>query len=337
MTAPRTTDLPPATDVPTVEVPVADPPDTGRSRGLGLSFQTRIIVTLLAAAIIPLAAFGILLIVSGSIEPQLGARLLLFMLAVVVIVVIIGGAAIALDLIAPLREMSAVVTRVSAGDMSQPIPVRGTDALAQLARFRRRDHLGDEPPAVRAPVGVEEHQERGAAGSLLAHGVLVPARALVPFGGHRGRSRRGLDVGRIELGARSRLGGRLRAPGRVGTEGERGREDVLGRSGNRSGRPIRGRLGRGDEGLDGGWRWPARRDRRGDAGQDERKRRPEQDEGSRRRPGRARCASGRVRGRRRRDVPRACPGVDDAAVRAFVSFDPRTVARRAVHPRTIAE
>ena len=138
MTAPRTTDLPPATDLPTVEVPAADPPDAGRGRGLGLSFQTRIIVTLLAAAIIPLAAFGILLIVSGSIEPQLGARLLLFMLAVVVIVVIIGGAAIALDLIAPLREMSAVVTRVSAGDLSQTIPVRGTDALAQLAESHNR-------------------------------------------------------------------------------------------------------------------------------------------------------------------------------------------------------
>jgi K+-sensing histidine kinase KdpD len=95
-------------------------------------------VTLLAAAVLPLVVFGFVLIVTGAVAPEIGARLLLFMFAIVVVVVLIAGSAIALDLVAPVREMSDSVARVSSGDTSEPLPVRGDDALAQLAESHNR-------------------------------------------------------------------------------------------------------------------------------------------------------------------------------------------------------
>jgi K+-sensing histidine kinase KdpD len=95
-------------------------------------------VTLLAAAVLPLVVFGFVLIVTGAVAPEIGARLLLFMFAIVVVVVLIAGSAIALDLVAPVREMSDSVARVSSGDTTEPLPVRGDDALAQLAESHNR-------------------------------------------------------------------------------------------------------------------------------------------------------------------------------------------------------
>ena len=123
--------------------PGARPPDTrppepeGRRR-VALSFQSRLTLTLLAAAIIPLGVFGLLLIASGAVDPQIGVRLLLFMFAVAIAVGVLGGSVVGLDLVAPLREISAAVSRTAAGDMSQPIPVVGTDVLAQLAESHNR-------------------------------------------------------------------------------------------------------------------------------------------------------------------------------------------------------
>src|SRR6478752_1179711 len=112
--------------------------DAASDSRLSLSFQSRLTLALLAAALIPLATFGVLLIVSGAVDAQIGTRLLLFMLAVAVAVGILGGAVVGLDLAAPVREISAAVTRVSAGDMSQPIPIKGNDVLAQLAESHNR-------------------------------------------------------------------------------------------------------------------------------------------------------------------------------------------------------
>jgi signal transduction histidine kinase len=117
---------------------VTRPPEPTPGRRVSLSFQTRLTLTLLAAAIVPLGVFGLVLIASGSIDAQVGSRLLLFMFAIAVAVGILGGAAVGLDLVRPLREISAAVSRVSAGDLSQPIPVEGNDVLAQLAESHNR-------------------------------------------------------------------------------------------------------------------------------------------------------------------------------------------------------
>ena len=115
-----------------------EPREPPPERRVTLSFQTRLTLTLLAAAIIPLGIFGILLIATGVVDAQVGSRLLLFMFAVAVAVGILGGAAVGLDLVRPLREISTAVSRVSAGDLSLPIPVEGNDVLAQLAESHNR-------------------------------------------------------------------------------------------------------------------------------------------------------------------------------------------------------
>ncbi len=122
----------------TVPEPIDPRPEGGQGRPFTLSFPARVTLIMLATAVLPLVGFGLLLLVGGAAQPELAVRLLLFTLAVVVIGVIIGGSAIALDLIAPLREMSESVSRVSAGDLSQLIPVRGNDAIAQLAESHNR-------------------------------------------------------------------------------------------------------------------------------------------------------------------------------------------------------
>ncbi|MEP6638757.1 MAG: ATP-binding protein [Chloroflexota bacterium] len=106
--------------------------------GRRFSFQTRLTMTLMAAAIVPLGVFGLLLIATGAVNPGFGARLLLFMFAASIAIGVLAGAAVGLDLVAPLREISTAVSRVSAGDMSQPIPVVGSDVLAQLADSHNR-------------------------------------------------------------------------------------------------------------------------------------------------------------------------------------------------------
>jgi methyl-accepting chemotaxis protein len=103
-----------------------------------LSFQARLTITLLAAALVPLVIFGVLLIVTGALEPQVGTRLLLFVVAIAIAAAVLGAAAVGRDLMAPLLEISAAVTRVSAGDGGQVIPVEGDDVLARLAESHNR-------------------------------------------------------------------------------------------------------------------------------------------------------------------------------------------------------
>ena len=96
---------------------------------LQLSFQTRLTLTLLAAAIVPLVVFGLLLIVSGAVDPEIGTRLLLFMFAVAVVVGILGGAA------------------VGAG----PRPAAARDLGRGLARVGRRHEPADPGRRHRRP------------------------------------------------------------------------------------------------------------------------------------------------------------------------------------------
>ncbi len=161
------------------------PPEPKPERRPALSFQTRLNLTLLAAAIIPLGLFGVLLLASGAVDPELGGRLLLFMFAIAVAVGVLGGSVVGLYLVAPLREISTAVSRVSAGDMSQPIPVVGGDVLAQLAEShnrlasdaeRRNRQLGLILAAVESAEpreGVEAMAERAARDAERAFGFIT--------------------------------------------------------------------------------------------------------------------------------------------------------------------
>lgn len=98
-------------------------------------------MALVAAAILPMTAFGIIVLAIEGGDRQLDpnvARLVLFALVTVVILALIASFLLVADLIAPLRSIAAAVDRVSAGDLSTPIDVPGDDELAQLADSHNR-------------------------------------------------------------------------------------------------------------------------------------------------------------------------------------------------------
>jgi len=107
---------------------------------LNLSFRTRLTIALVAAAIIPMAGFGVLLLVLDPAASQGGTlgRVLLFILVVAATSGILLAYLLAADLTAPLRAIAAAVDRASAGDLSTPIVVPGEDELARLADSHNR-------------------------------------------------------------------------------------------------------------------------------------------------------------------------------------------------------
>ena len=106
-----------------------------------LSFPTRLTLAFVGAAVVPVGLFGILMIALLANQPgdaELGARILLFVVAATAVVAIVVGYALSMSLTEPLRDIADAVRRVSDGDLSQPIPVNGSDVLAQLAESHNR-------------------------------------------------------------------------------------------------------------------------------------------------------------------------------------------------------
>ncbi len=112
--------------------------EAGR-RLLNLSFGTRLTLSLVAAAVLPLAAFGFLLIATGAIASDTTLlRLLLLAIAIAALIAVLVSYLLAADLTAPLRAIAAGVARVSAGDLTSPIVVGGDDEFARLADSHNR-------------------------------------------------------------------------------------------------------------------------------------------------------------------------------------------------------
>ena len=117
------------------------PEDEGSGIGIGLSlsFRSRLTVGLIAAAVLPLTGFGVVVILLGSVaaDATLG-RILLFAAVMAAFVGVLLAYMLAADLTGPLRAIAAAVDRVSAGDLSTPIVVPGEDELARLADSHNR-------------------------------------------------------------------------------------------------------------------------------------------------------------------------------------------------------
>jgi signal transduction histidine kinase len=109
----------------------------------GLSFRSRLTLALILAAVLPMLAFGLLVLAIGLVvggpaaDPNL-ARILLFGLAIAVLLAVFVSYLLAADLTRPLRAIAAAVDRVSAGDLTSPIRVGGDDELARLAESHNR-------------------------------------------------------------------------------------------------------------------------------------------------------------------------------------------------------
>jgi signal transduction histidine kinase len=116
------------------EVEVAD---LGEPEGRGLSFRTRLTAALIGTAVVPLAAFGLVVYLLDPFDATVG-RVLLFALVVTILVAVLFSYLVATDLTRPLRAIASAVDRVSAGDLSTPIQVPGEDELARLAESHNR-------------------------------------------------------------------------------------------------------------------------------------------------------------------------------------------------------
>lgn len=116
-------------------------PDGSPRIGSSLTFRARLSIGLIAAAVLPLAGFGLVLIAretaSGGGDATLG-RLLLFALAAAAIIGVLIAFLLAADLTRPLRAIAGAVDRVSRGDLSTRIEVAGEDELARLAESHNR-------------------------------------------------------------------------------------------------------------------------------------------------------------------------------------------------------
>lgn len=108
------------------------------TRVFGLSFHTRLVLDLVAAAMLPLAVFGLVQILVGAADPTSGPRILLLALAITAALGILVAHLVALDLSAPLRALAAAAIRVGAGKHVEPVQVPGGDLLARLVEGQNR-------------------------------------------------------------------------------------------------------------------------------------------------------------------------------------------------------
>ena len=117
--------------------PARDQPPIRRS---GLGFRTRLTLGLVAAAVLPIAGFGIVvLLVTGSGPGDSTiARVLMLAIAVAVVFAVLLAAILASDLSAPLREIARAVERVSSGDLATPLELPGDDEFSRLAESHNR-------------------------------------------------------------------------------------------------------------------------------------------------------------------------------------------------------
>jgi signal transduction histidine kinase/HAMP domain-containing protein len=111
--------------------------------GPRLGFRTRLTLALIAASVVPLAVFGLVVaVIEGAVggpaaDPRMGS-VLLFAATVVIVIAVFVSFAVAGQLTMPLRSISAAVDRVSAGNLETPIRVAGDDELARLAESHNR-------------------------------------------------------------------------------------------------------------------------------------------------------------------------------------------------------
>jgi signal transduction histidine kinase len=110
-----------------------------RRRGPGLPFRVALTAGVMAAALVPVAVLG-LIVIAAHLDTDERLFMPLFAL------VLFGAALLALlmayrlgaSLTAPLRRITSAVERVAAGEPSPPIHLTGEDELARLAESHNR-------------------------------------------------------------------------------------------------------------------------------------------------------------------------------------------------------
>jgi signal transduction histidine kinase/HAMP domain-containing protein len=119
-------------------VPATEPAPGRGPLGVSLSFRSRLLTGLIAAATLPLIVFGAAVLVITDFDAATVGRILLLALVLSAMLAVLLAYLLAADLTSPLRAIAAAVERTSAGDLSTPIVVPGEDELARLAESHNR-------------------------------------------------------------------------------------------------------------------------------------------------------------------------------------------------------
>ncbi len=110
-------------------------------RRSGPGFRARLTLGLISAAVLPVAGFGIVvLVVTGANQggDTTVARVLLLAIAIAVVFGVLLAAILAADLGAPLRQIARAVEQVSSGDLTTPLDLPGDDEFSRLAESHNR-------------------------------------------------------------------------------------------------------------------------------------------------------------------------------------------------------
>jgi len=113
---------------------------TGRAAS-GPGFRARVTTALVAAAVIPVTAFGLVVLLLANVASVDGdtlARGLLLAVAISVVFAVVLAAALAANLAGFLRALTHTVDRVSAGDLPEGIELPGDDEISRLAESHNR-------------------------------------------------------------------------------------------------------------------------------------------------------------------------------------------------------
>jgi signal transduction histidine kinase len=108
-----------------------------------LGIRARLTLALILVAVVPLLALLVVVlllerVIGGPASDGTAGPILLFTIVSILALAILAAFAITGALLAPLRSVASAVDRVSAGDLSTPMPVTGDDELARLAESHNR-------------------------------------------------------------------------------------------------------------------------------------------------------------------------------------------------------
>jgi signal transduction histidine kinase/HAMP domain-containing protein len=107
----------------------------------GPGFRARLTLGLIAAAVIPVTAFGLIVLLVADFEPVADdalARGLLLAIAVSIVLAVILAAFLAASLAGSLRALTRSVDRVTAGDADAALELAGDDEISRLAESQNR-------------------------------------------------------------------------------------------------------------------------------------------------------------------------------------------------------
>jgi signal transduction histidine kinase/HAMP domain-containing protein len=111
----------------------------GRRVHLDVPFRVLLTVAFIAAAVVPVAAFGLGVMAAGWEDDESGmVGLLALTVAGAVVMGLLVAYVVGARLTAPLRRITAAVERVAAGEAGPPIHLTGDDELARLAESHNR-------------------------------------------------------------------------------------------------------------------------------------------------------------------------------------------------------